>query len=42
LISYKVERYMRQAKLLQIAEGTNEIQRLLIAKDVLTHSADIG
>lgn len=37
LRGYKVERYMRQAKLLQIAEGTNEIQRLLIAKDILTH-----
>jgi len=41
LREYKVERYMRQAKLLQIAEGTNEIQRLLIVKDILTHS-DFG
>ena len=31
----KVERYMRQAKLFQIAEGTNEIQRMLIAKKIL-------
>ncbi len=38
LRSFKVERYMRQAKLFQIAEGTNEIQRLLIAKAILTRS----
>lgn len=30
-----VERYMRQAKLFQIAEGTNEVQRMLIAKKIL-------
>jgi alkylation response protein AidB-like acyl-CoA dehydrogenase len=28
---YPVERYMREAKLLQIVEGTNEIQRLVIS-----------
>jgi alkylation response protein AidB-like acyl-CoA dehydrogenase len=32
---YPVERYMRAAKVLQILEGTNQIQRLLIAKDLL-------
>lgn len=32
---YKVERYMRQAKIFQIVEGTNQIQRLIIAKDLL-------
>ncbi len=29
---YPVERYMRDAKLLQIYEGTNQIQRLMIAR----------
>jgi alkylation response protein AidB-like acyl-CoA dehydrogenase len=29
---YTVERYMREAKMLQIVEGTSQIQRLVIAK----------
>ena len=29
---YKVERFMRDAKMLQIVEGTNQIQRMIIAK----------
>jgi len=32
---YPVEKLMRDAKLLQIYEGTNEIQRLVIARDVI-------
>jgi len=32
---YPVEKYMRDAKLHQIYEGTNEIQRLVIARDML-------
>lgn len=32
---YKVERYMRDSKLLEIGAGTNEIQKLLIAKMLL-------
>lgn len=32
---YPVERYMRDAKITQIYEGTNEIQRLVIARNVL-------
>ncbi len=32
---YPVERYMRDAKITQIYEGTNQIQRLVIAKHVL-------
>ena len=28
---YLVERYMREAKVMQIFEGTNQIQRLVIA-----------
>ncbi|MBU1451627.1 MAG: acyl-CoA dehydrogenase family protein [Proteobacteria bacterium] len=31
---YPVERYMREAKLLQIVEGTNQIQREVIAKEI--------
>lgn len=31
---YKVERYMRDAKITQIYEGTNQIQRLVIAKNL--------
>ena len=29
---YEVERYMRDAKLLEIGEGTSEVQRMVIAK----------
>jgi alkylation response protein AidB-like acyl-CoA dehydrogenase len=29
---HPVERYMREAKVLQIVEGTNQIQRLVIAR----------
>lgn len=32
---YPVERYMRDAKLIEIGAGTNEIMRLIVAKDVL-------
>lgn len=31
---YPVERYMRGAKVLQIVEGTNQIQRLVIAREI--------
>lgn len=31
---YKVERYMRDAKITQIYEGTNQIQRMVIAKQL--------
>jgi alkylation response protein AidB-like acyl-CoA dehydrogenase len=31
---YRVERYMREAKITQIFEGTNQVQRLLIARDL--------
>jgi alkylation response protein AidB-like acyl-CoA dehydrogenase len=32
---YPVEKYMRDAKLYQIYEGTNQIQRLVIAGQLL-------
>ena len=32
---YPVERYLRDAKLCEIAEGTSEVQRLIIARQVL-------
>ena len=32
---FPVERYMREAKVLQIVEGTNQIQRMVIARDLL-------
>jgi alkylation response protein AidB-like acyl-CoA dehydrogenase len=31
---YEVERYMRDAKLLEIGEGTSEIQRMVIARQI--------
>lgn len=34
---YKVERYMREAKIGQIVEGTNQIQRIIIARELLKH-----
>lgn len=35
LKEFPVERLMRQAKLLQIVEGTNQIQRVIIARELL-------
>jgi alkylation response protein AidB-like acyl-CoA dehydrogenase len=35
LREYPVERFMRDAKITQIYEGTNQIQRIVIARDVL-------
>ncbi|NTV42164.1 MAG: acyl-CoA dehydrogenase, partial [Syntrophobacteraceae bacterium] len=34
---YPMERHMRDAKITQIYEGTNEIMRLVIARNVLKH-----
>ena len=35
---YPVERMMRDAKITQIYEGTNEIQRIVIAREMLKES----
>ncbi len=35
MADYKVEKYMRDAKLLQIYEGTNQVQRVVVAKNIL-------
>jgi alkylation response protein AidB-like acyl-CoA dehydrogenase len=32
---YPAERYLREAKVTQIFEGTNQIQRLVIARELL-------
>jgi alkylation response protein AidB-like acyl-CoA dehydrogenase len=32
---FPVERFMRDAKIMQIYEGTNQIQRVIIAKELL-------
>ncbi len=32
---FPVERFMREAKLLQIVEGTNQVQRMVIARNLL-------
>ncbi|QIQ05812.1 acyl-CoA dehydrogenase family protein [Streptomyces liangshanensis] len=34
-LDFPVERYMREAKVLQIVEGTNQIQRMVIARQLL-------
>lgn len=34
---YRVERYMREAKIMQIFEGTNQIQRLVISRSLAGH-----
>jgi alkylation response protein AidB-like acyl-CoA dehydrogenase len=39
LRDFPAERMMRDAKITQIYEGTNEIQRLVIARDVLKEKA---
>lgn len=36
---YSVERFMREAKVLQIVEGTNQIQRMVIARELQARSA---
>lgn len=33
---YPVERYLREAKVLEIVEGTNQIQRMVIGRELAT------
>ena len=35
ITEYRVERYLRDAKLTEIGEGTSEIQRLVISRNIL-------
>jgi alkylation response protein AidB-like acyl-CoA dehydrogenase len=37
---FPVERYMREAKIMQIFEGTNQIQRLVIARSLDVHARE--
>jgi alkylation response protein AidB-like acyl-CoA dehydrogenase len=39
---FPVERFMRDAKIMQIYEGTNQIQRLIIARELLAGAAPAG
>ena len=38
---YDVERYFRDAKILEIGEGTSEIQRLIISREILKTIGDV-
>jgi len=33
--AFPVERYLREAKLCEIGEGTSEVQRMIIARELL-------
>jgi butyryl-CoA dehydrogenase len=37
---YPVERFMRDAKICEIGEGTSEIQRIVIARELLKSIGD--
>ncbi|WP_269439783.1 acyl-CoA dehydrogenase family protein, partial [Streptomyces clavuligerus] len=39
---FPVERLMREAKVLQIVEGTNQIQRMVVARHLLGPEAGPG
>ena len=38
---FPAERYLREAKVLQIVEGTNQIQRLIIGRDLTRAPAPV-
>ena len=38
---YDVERYFRDAMVLEIGEGTSEIQRLIISREILKSIEDV-
>ena len=35
---FPVERFMRDAKITQIYEGTNQVQKVVIAREILKHA----
>jgi alkylation response protein AidB-like acyl-CoA dehydrogenase len=37
---FDVERYLRDAKLAEIGEGTNEVQKMVIARELLRHASE--
>jgi len=39
---YPVEKYMRDAKITQIYEGTNQIQRLVVARNLIKEASRLG
>jgi alkylation response protein AidB-like acyl-CoA dehydrogenase len=39
---YPVEKYMRDAKITQIYEGTNQIQRLVVARNLIKEVGELG
>jgi alkylation response protein AidB-like acyl-CoA dehydrogenase len=39
---FDVERYLRDAKLAEIGEGTNEVQKMVIARELLRAAAEAG
>ncbi len=39
---YPIEKYMRDAKITQIYEGTNQIQRIVIGKNLLKEAQAKG
>ncbi|MHC4953232.1 MAG: acyl-CoA dehydrogenase family protein [Planctomycetota bacterium] len=40
--NYPVEKYMRDAKITQIYEGTNQIQRLVVARSIIKESSELS
>jgi alkylation response protein AidB-like acyl-CoA dehydrogenase len=38
LRDYPVERHLRDARLMEIGEGTSEVQRIVIARDLVSQS----
>jgi alkylation response protein AidB-like acyl-CoA dehydrogenase len=39
---YPIEKYMRDAKITQIYEGTNQVQRLVVARHIIKEAAGSG
>jgi hypothetical protein len=41
MADYPVEKYMRDAKITQIYEGTNQVQRLVVARSLLKEAMSL-